>query len=77
MMATSIRERAYEIGRTTAFTEKDAMVAGALIAEDYADQSAAICVLDSVVCLASLRQQSLAGMAVDLLPFLRGEVIAA
>lgn len=76
-MASSICERAYEIGRTTSFTETDAKVAAALVAEDYEDQNVAICVLDSLVCLARVRNQSLSGMAVDLLPFLRGEVIAA
>lgn len=75
-MATSIRERAYEIGRSTPFTETDAMVAAALIAEDYPDQRDGVCVLDSVVCLAGVRQRTLAAMSVDLLSFLRGEVIA-
>lgn len=74
-MATSIRERAYEIGRTTIYNETDAKVAAAMICEDYPDQAAAICVLDSVVCLAGVRHQSLSGMTIELLPFLRGEVI--
>lgn len=74
-MATSIREQAYEIGRTTQFTERDAMVAGALIAEDYKDQTDAVRVLLAFVQLAAVRRWSLAATAMDLLPCLRGEVI--
>lgn len=76
-MATSIREAAEEIGRTTQFRTKDAMIAAALIAEDYPDQDDAVGVLKSFVEIALVQRRSLPAVAVDMLPVLRGEVFAA
>lgn len=75
--ARSVREYAYEIGRTTRFTETDAMTAAALISEDYPDQREAVRVMDAVQHLAFVQHRTMAATAVDLLPYLRGEVIAA
>lgn len=72
-MTQSIRGTAYHIGRTTEFTETQAMVAGALIAEDFADQDQACKVLEAFVLLAQAVHKSLAGLAIDLLPCLRGD----
>jgi hypothetical protein len=76
-MTTSIRQAASEIGRTSLFTEKAALIAGAFIAEDYPDQDDAVRVLRAMVELATAQRRSLPAVTIDTLPFLRGEVIAA
>ena len=73
----SIREKAYEIGKTTQFSEHEALIAGAFIAEDYPNQADAVRVLTAMVELASVYGWSLPSATVYLLPAVRGDVIAA
>lgn len=73
---TSIRDAAEEIGRATGRV-KEALIAAALIAEDYADPDDVVRVLRSFAELAFVQRRSLPAVTIDTLPFLRGEVIAA